>query len=108
MAEESNKVTVDDYYIPQKVEAFCRSYCPCETESEASEVFTDDKLRRYFQAYPLPGVGDILIPYLNALEVEGHLLQTSITGEPVLFVSEKLGSHQSLLPGLTDDSPSSD
>lgn len=99
MQEESTKVAIDSYYIPQKVAAFTRSYLPCSSEMEASEVFTDEKLRRYFQAYPIPTVGDLLIPYLDALEAEGFHLQTSVTGEPAIFVVAH-NVMPTLLPGL--------
>lgn len=98
--KEEERVTLDSYYIPQKVKAFANSFVPCYSESLASEVFTDAKLRRYFQAFPIPSLGDLLIVYLNALEQEGFLLQTSVTGEPAIFVQEN-HPHQGLLPGLT-------
>lgn len=103
MEKETEKCKLDDFYIPQKVSAFCRSYVSCATEREADEVFTDDKLRRYFQAYPVPGVGDLLLPYLDALEEEGFHLCTSVIGEPAIFVCTNIGIDSTpLLPGLTD------
>lgn len=100
MAKKDPEPTLGSYYIQQKVEAFTRSYTPCSSEMDASEVFTDAKLRRYFHAFPIPSLGDLLIVYLNALEEEGFLLQTSVTGEPAIFVQEN-HPHQGLLPGLT-------
>lgn len=100
--EDAEKVTLDSYYIPQKVQAFCKSYMPCEHETEAVEIFTDAKLREYFQAYPMPSVGDLLAPYLEALEGEGYVLKTSVTGEPAIFVTQQVNTPL-LLEGLTDD-----
>lgn len=102
MSEEKASVTLDSYYIPQKVAAFCRSYVPCTDEMTAETVFTDFKLRQYFQAYPIPSVGDLLIPYMDALEAEGFHLQTSITGEPAIFVKANV-VERPLLPGILSD-----
>lgn len=103
MEKETEKCKLDDFYIPQKVSAFCRSYVSCPNERDADEIFTDDKLRRYFQAYPVPGVGDLLLPYLDALEEEGFHLCTSVIGEPAIFVCTNIGvGSDHLLPGLTD------
>lgn len=98
--KEEEKVTLESYYIPQKVKAFVNSFVPCYSEGLASEVFTDAKLRRYFQAFPIPSLGDLLITYLDKLEEHGFHLQTSITGEPAIFVQEH-PAQQQLLPGLT-------
>lgn len=87
MAEEEGKgVSIDDFVIPQKVEAFCDTYIHVEEERLADEVFTDTRLRKYFQAYPR-NIGDPLIGYLDMLtKKHGFKMQTSITGEPAMFV----------------------
>lgn len=87
MAEEEGKgVSIDDFIITQKVDAFCGTYIPIEEEQAADEVFTDTKLRKYFQAYPR-NIGDPLAGYLDMLTGKhGFKMQTSITGEPALFV----------------------
>ena len=83
------QVSLTDYYIPQKVSAFIRSFAPCDTEAEATEVFNDHRLRQYFQAYPIPMVGDLLTLYIETLDQNGYPLQTSVTGEPAIFVTTK-------------------
>jgi len=83
--EESKGVDILDFVIPQKVEAFCNSYVPENDETLAGEVFTDTKLRKYFQAYPR-NVGDPLVWYINELGNKGFTMQTSIMGEPAIFV----------------------
>lgn len=87
MAEEEGKgVSIDDFIIVQKITAFCDSYFNVEEESQADEVFTDIKLRKYFQAYPR-NIGDPLIGYLDMLtQKHGFKMRTSITGEPAIFV----------------------
>lgn len=83
--EESKGVDMMDFVIPQKVNAFCDSYVPVNDETLASEVFTDTKLRKYFQAYPR-NIGDPLTWYIDKLECMGFNMQTSIMGEPAIFV----------------------
>lgn len=98
---EEPKVSLINYFIPQKVRAFARSYTPCDSELSASDVFTDAKLRKYFQAYPIPGMGDLLIAYIDALDEEGFHLQTSITGEPAIFATANTDDAQMLLDMLS-------
>lgn len=100
--KEEEQNALESYCIMQKVDAFARSYSPCASEQEATEVFSDVKLRQYFQAYPIAGVGDVLIPYIDKLEDAGFDLRTSITGEPAIFVCERK-FEQKLLDGLTEE-----
>lgn len=83
--QEEKSVSLTDFIIPQKVSAFCDSYTNAETEQVADEVFTDAKLRRYFQAYPR-NIGDPLTEYVNLLEKCNFTMRTSISGEPAIFV----------------------
>ncbi len=83
--QEEKGVSLADFIIPQKVDAFCDSYTNAETEQVADEVFTDAKLRRYFQAYPR-NIGDPLTEYVNLLEERNFTMRTSISGEPAIFV----------------------
>lgn len=86
MAEEEKGVSISDFIITQKIDAFCSTYIHEEVEQTADEVFTDTKLRKYFQAYPR-NIGDPLAGYLDMLTTKhGFKMQTSITGEPALFV----------------------
>lgn len=82
---ESKSVSISDFIITQKVNAFQKTYVNTEDESIADDVFTDSKLRKYFHAYPL-SIGDPLAEYINLLENHGFRMQTSITGEPAIFV----------------------
>ncbi|MBR1378023.1 MAG: hypothetical protein IJ557_02715 [Bacteroidaceae bacterium] len=88
MAEES-KTDIYDYYLTQKVQAWCSSYYPCDDERRADDVMTDKRLRKYFQAYYVQGIGDLLVPYLDALQEHGFKMKTSITGEAAIFVKFK-------------------
>lgn len=99
MSEESEKkeaVSLDDFVSPHKVKAFTMAYIPVETESMADEIYTDTRLRRYFQAFPR-NIGDPLITYLDLLEEHGFVLRNSITGEPALFVKSKEHNEASML-----------
>lgn len=96
--EKENKegVSLDDFVSPHKVRAFTSAYAPADLESLADEVYTDTRLRRYFQAFPR-NIGDPLIVYLDLLEKEGFVLRNSITGEPALFVKNKQRGEASML-----------
>lgn len=80
--------SLSDFVIVQKVNAFCDSYTPVEMEAKADEVFTDMKLRKYFQAYTQT-IGDPLAIYIDLLDQRRFSLHTSICGEPALFVARK-------------------
>lgn len=84
--EKHEGLSIDDFVIPQKVNAFCEHFLPETNETSADEIFTDAKLRKYFQAYPR-NIGDPLISYLNLLEIRGgFIMRTSTIGEPAIFV----------------------
>ena len=63
-------VSVNDYVIPGKVEAFCRAYEPAASVKMADEVFDDAKLRRFFDA-GVQTCGDVLAAYMQLLEANG-------------------------------------
>lgn len=86
--EQDVKVSIEDFVSKHKVEAFCLSYIPSESESLATKVFNDAALRKYFQAFPR-NIGDPLNVYLDMLEAKGYRMRTSIHGEPALFVQER-------------------
>jgi hypothetical protein len=86
--EQEAKVSIEDFVSHHKVEAFCTSFVPSESESLATKVFNDAALRKYFQAFPR-NIGDPLNVYLDMLEQRGFRMRTSIQGEPALFVQER-------------------
>lgn len=96
--EQEAKVSIEDFVSKHKVEAFCLSFIPSETESLATKVFNDAALRKYFQAFPR-NIGDPLNVYLDMLEQKGYRMRTSIHGEPALFVQER---HQSEFSPILD------
>ena len=93
---ENRGVSIDDFVSTSKVTAFCAAYKPAKCEKDADDVLTDIKLRKYFQAYPR-NIGDPMNIYLDLLEEKGFRLQTSISGEPAIFVchQQMIDSHSS-------------
>lgn len=89
MEQEQNKVTLEDFCFSQKVEAFIERYRPSDTQTEICEVFNDARLREFFKAIPLPGLGDPLKVYMEWLNAAGFKMHVSITGEPAIFAIEK-------------------
>ena len=86
---EQKAVTLDDYFMPQKVAAFCNRYTSTEEQTIQSEVFTEARLRDFFKAYPIIMVGDPLTKYLDALSAHGIVMSVTITGEPAIIVKER-------------------
>ena len=85
---EQKGVTLDDYYMPQKVAAFCSRYLQADEQTMQTEVFTEARLREFFKAYPIIMVGDPLTKYLDALAAHGITMQVTLTGEPAIIVNE--------------------
>lgn len=83
--QQGEKVTIDDFIIPQKVTAFTTAYRPAKKQTLTSEVFTDTRLREFFKAY-VTKVGDPLAEYISRLERLGYKMQVSLTGEPAIIV----------------------
>lgn len=79
------------FVIEDKVSAFAYAYSPCMSESEADEVFTDEKLRKYFNAYPRT-TGDPLVLYIDEhLSPLGFRMSHSVLlGEPAIFVKNNI------------------
>ena len=52
--EEAEKegTKLEDYVIPQKIDAFCEAYQPVEQERMATQIFDETRLRTFFKAYP--------------------------------------------------------
>lgn len=81
---EKPEVTLNDYVVPEKVEAFCRQYKPAQKWSEGCDVFADYQLRAYFKAVVTP-LGDPLVVYLQMLSTHGFNMQNDVCGEPVIY-----------------------
>ena len=90
MDGKDSEVKIDSFIIPQKVSAFVEQYSPAPHETMATEVFTDARLRVFFQAYPILGVGDPLQLYIESLEANGFRMRVSLSGEPAFFVVQNL------------------
>lgn len=84
---EEQGTTLEDFVIPQKLDAFSEAYEPVD-ESMATEIFDDARLRQFFKAYPC-SLGDPLVIYLARLNDMGYFMHVSATGEPAIFVVER-------------------
>ena len=78
------EVTLQDFVIPAKIEAFCAQYKPQDHWSEDCDVFTDYQLRSYFKAVVCP-LGDPLSLYLQELSLRGFKMKNDECGEPVIY-----------------------
>lgn len=78
------------FVIEAKVTAFAYAYEPCSSEEEADEVFTDEKLRQYFNAYPRT-TGDPLVIYVdeNLTQLGFRMSHSRLLNEPAIFVRHK-------------------
>ena len=78
------------FVIQSKVSAFASQYDPCNSEADADEVFTDDKLRKYFNAYPRT-TGDPLVLYVDEYlaALDFRMSHSSLLNEPAIFVRTK-------------------
>ena len=85
---EREGTTIEDFVIPQKIDAFIEAYQPVDVERLATQVFDETRLRTFFKAYPC-SLGDPLTVYLTRLEQAGYNMQVSLMNEPAIFVSEK-------------------
>ena len=88
-AEEPKTTSIDDFYLPHKVAAFHQAYNPVDEETLQSETFTEARLREFFKAYVLPGVGDPLQLYLDALAAQGFHMSVTMAGEPAIIVEQR-------------------
>jgi len=86
--EEGAKVSLEDFIIPQKIDAFCNAYAPCGAENYADEVFTDNRLREFFKAY-VCSLGDPLSVYVDRLYKAGFSLTVTMSGEPAIMATRK-------------------
>ncbi len=85
--EEKKAVTLEDFFIYDKVAAFARKYRPVEEQTFSTEVFNEERLREFFKAYVFP-LGDPLKLYLQELAIKGFYMSVSIMGEPAILVEE--------------------
>lgn len=78
------------FVIEAKVSAFAYAYDPANGENDCDEVFTDEKLRKYFNAYPRTN-GDPLVLYIDEHLIPlGFRMSHSVAmGEPVIYVRHK-------------------
>lgn len=87
--QENPSVSIEDFIIPQKVEAFVEMYHPLDRQTLTCEVFNEARLREFFKAIPLPGLGDPLVKYVELLDWRGYHMHVSLTGEPAIFCDPK-------------------
>lgn len=83
-------VALRTFVIESKVVAFAYKYEPCNSEADADETFTDEKLRKYFNAYPRT-TGDPLVLYVDELlaNLGFRMSHSSLLNEPAIFVKVK-------------------
>lgn len=88
--QEVPKVTLEDFIVEEKVDAFSETFEPCDELDYEAEAFDDSKLREYFKAY-VCGLGDPLRLYVGLLvTLHDFKFVTSIaTGEPTIFVKRR-------------------
>lgn len=82
---DQSEVTLQDFVIPAKIQAFCNQYKPSDHWTEDCDVFTDYQLRSYFKAVVCP-LGDPLSLYLQELALNGFKMKQDECGEPVIYV----------------------
>lgn len=85
---EKAEVTLQDFVIPSKIQAFCNQYKSQDHWTEDCDVFTDYQLRTYFKAVVCP-LGDPLSLYLQELEMRGFKMRNDECGEPVIYCRAK-------------------
>lgn len=83
---EQTEVTLQDFVIPAKIEAFCEKYKPLSHWREDCDMFTDYQLRTYFKAVVCP-LGDPLSIYLQELALRGFKMKDDECGEPVIYAA---------------------
>lgn len=88
MMDEQPQVTLQDFVIYAKIEAFCAKYAPCSHWTEDCDVFTDYQLRTYFKAV-VCSLGDPLALYLEELAARGFKMVDDECGEPVIYAKIK-------------------
>ena len=87
--DEQSEVTLQDFVIPEKIEAFCNQYEPQDHWTEGCDTYTDYQLRSYFKAVVCP-LGDPLSLYLLELGYRGFKMRNDESGEPVIYCKAKI------------------
>ena len=85
---ETEKVSLRDFVVTEKVSAFVRAYVPCNEGDEGYEQFDDSRLREVFKAYVCT-LGDPLGLYIEDLKMAGFQMEMSVAGEPAIFAVRK-------------------
>ena len=86
---EVEKISLRDFIIPSKVQAFCQAYRPAKREKQTTYVFTDERLRQFFKAY-VCGLGDPLKLYIEDLKMAGFVMTVDMaTGEPCILADPR-------------------
>ena len=88
---EVEKVSLRDFIVPEKVQAFVRGYVPCNEGDPGYEQFDDSRLREVFKAY-VCGLGDPLKLYIEDLKLANppFVMECSmVTGEPCIFARKR-------------------
>lgn len=85
---EQPELTLQDFVIPAKIEAFCNKYKPLDHWREDCDMFNDYQLRSYFKAVVCP-LGDPLALYLQELALHGFKMHDDESGEPVIYAAIK-------------------
>ena len=88
---EVEKISLRDFVIPEKLQAFVRGYVPCNEGDPGYEQFDDSRLREVFKAY-VCGLGDPLKLYIEDLKLANppFVMECSmVTGEPCIFARRK-------------------
>lgn len=87
--DDAPKVKLEDFVIPEKVQAFVSAYEPCDELDPGAEPFDDGRLREVFKAY-VCGLGDPLALYIHDLKMAGfHMAVSLATDEPCIFARRK-------------------
>nr|WP_288282213.1 hypothetical protein [uncultured Prevotella sp.] len=91
--------SLEDFVIPQKIDAFVDAFQPVEGESAATLFFDETKLRTFFKAYPTK-LGDPLTIYLSRLEDKGFVMKVGMMNEPAIFVTERAVGGMTLIDSI--------
>lgn len=83
--QEVEKVSLEDFCVMEKVDAFTAAYQPCDEDTDGAEFFDDSRLRELLKAY-VCGLGDPLKLYIRELAVKGfRMTMNTITCEPGIY-----------------------
>lgn len=89
MESDEKRVTLEDFIIPQKINAFQNAYAPCNDERAATAIFDDSRLREFFKAW-ICKEGDPLAIYVERLERLGYRMTVTTAGDPAILVTQNI------------------